>query len=101
MIFDVIKKEWSELAHGELVTNLRWSRYGEFLYFELTSAQDSALMRIRMVDRKSVRVMDYQNIRRPLVTASFPWSGMSQDGSPLLQRDLGTQDIYMLDWRLP
>ena len=100
MIFDVRKKEWSELAHGELVTNVRWSRDGVFVYFELTSAQDSALMRIRMVDRKSERVMDFKNIRRPLITLSAPWSGTAQDGSPLLQRDIGTQEIYVLDWRL-
>lgn len=100
MVFEIAANRWTELARAELVTNLRWSRDGKFVYFEATTGRDSALLRIRMADRKSERVMDFRNIRRPLVTLSAAWSGLAEDDSPLLQRDIGTQEIYELEWRM-
>jgi hypothetical protein len=29
------------------------------------------------------------------------WSGITPDGSPLVLRDVGTQEIYALDWQVP
>jgi Tol biopolymer transport system component len=98
MLFDVGDKKWSELAHAELVTNLRWSRDANYVYFEQTSAKDAVLVRMGVKDHKSDRVMDFKDIRRPLITLSSAWSGFSDDGSPLFQRDLGTQEVYELEW---
>ena len=33
--------------------------------------------------------------------ADFLSSGMTPDGSPLLVRDISTQEIYAIDWKLP
>jgi hypothetical protein len=30
-----------------------------------------------------------------------PWSGLSPDDSPLLLRDISSQDVYALDWDAP
>ena len=29
------------------------------------------------------------------------WSGVAPDGSPLIVRDVGSAEIYALDWQLP
>jgi hypothetical protein len=57
------------------------------------------VMRIRIRDRKIERVADLKNFRQ---TGSYGvWLGMSPDDSPLLLRDIGTQEIYALDWQAP
>jgi Tol biopolymer transport system component/DNA-binding winged helix-turn-helix (wHTH) protein len=101
MLFDMAAQNWTELARADVVTNVRWSRDGQFAYFEQATSQGSALMRVRMAGRKIERVMDFRNIRRPLVTLSTAWSGFTDDGAPLLQRDVGSQEIYRLEWKLP
>jgi Tol biopolymer transport system component/DNA-binding winged helix-turn-helix (wHTH) protein len=101
MLFDLAAGKWSELTRGEVLTNLHWSREGDAIYFERTSAQDSVLIRLQLRDRKLDQVMDFRGIRRPLITLSSPWSGSADDGSPILQRDIGTQEVYALDWKLP
>jgi hypothetical protein len=30
-----------------------------------------------------------------------PWLGLGPDDSPLVLKDIGTQDIYALDWEEP
>jgi Tol biopolymer transport system component/DNA-binding winged helix-turn-helix (wHTH) protein len=106
MLYDVAAAKWRELAHGGVMTNLRWSRDGSYAYFEEASAEEAELMRIRVEDRDadgkndwaSERVMDFRNIRRPLVTLSTAWSGLAEDDAPIFQRDIGTQEIYRLEW---
>jgi len=55
---------------------------------------------VRVADGQIGRVVSLKNIRR-----FFPqwgeWSGMASDGSPLVVRDISTQEIYALDWQLP
>jgi len=38
--------------------------------------------------------------RLPL-TGFFGWTGVTPDGSPLVLRNIGTQEIYALDWEAP
>jgi Tol biopolymer transport system component/DNA-binding winged helix-turn-helix (wHTH) protein len=100
MQFDRNTQRWSILAQGDVLSNVRWSRDGNYVYYEAVSGSESALMRIRFADHHVERVMDFRNIRRPLVELSSSWSGLAEDGSPLLQRDVGTQEIYALKWKL-
>jgi hypothetical protein len=54
-------------------------------------------MRVRIRDHKVERVADLKNFRQ----AGFynVWLGLAPDYSPLLLRDIGTQEIYALDWQ--
>jgi hypothetical protein len=95
-------QQWSKVAEAEMLTNVRWSRRGDFAYFEATSEESGAvLMRMRIADRKVEQVMDFRDIRRPLVQLSAAWTGLTDDDSPLVQRDVGTQEVYDLEWRVP
>ena len=56
-------------------------------------------MRVRIRDRKLERVADLKNFRQ---TGYYNiWLGLSPDDSPLLLHDIGTQEIYALDWEAP
>jgi hypothetical protein len=52
--------------------------------------------RVRIRDRKPERVADLKDF--PQAGYVGYWLGMAPDDSPLLLRDLGTQEIYALDW---
>jgi len=56
-------------------------------------------MRIRIRDRRLERVADLRNFRQTGYW-SF-WLGMAPDDSPLLLRDIGTKEIYALNWQAP
>jgi len=102
LLFDSHTQRWSTVAEADMLTNLRWSRDGGFVYFEATTAdRGAAWMRMRIADNKIEYVMDFRNLRRPLVQLSAAWTGLAEDDSPLTQRDIGTQEIYALEWRVP
>jgi hypothetical protein len=45
-------------------------------------------------------VADLQNFRRA-VDPWVSWMGLTPDGSPLLTRDIGSQEVYALDFEAP
>jgi len=51
-------------------------------------------------DRKLERIADLKELRR-VVFAWIPWSGDTPDGSPLLLRDISSQEVYALDFETP
>ncbi len=58
-----------------------------------------ALSRVGISDRKLERLVSLKGFRR---TGNFgPWFGLTSDDSPLLVRDVGTDEIYALDWDAP
>jgi hypothetical protein len=79
-----------------------WSRDSQYLYFDSYPAKDAAIRRVRLSDHKLERVIDLEGFRRAeSATFLWPWMGLAPDDSPLLVRDIGTQEIYALDWEAP
>ena len=52
-----------------------------------------------MSDREVEPVSDLTDL--PATGNIGPWLGLAPDDSPLLLKDIGTQDIYSLDWNEP
>jgi eukaryotic-like serine/threonine-protein kinase len=97
MLFDFATQKWEEIAQITLGFP-NWSKNGDYVYF-LHQEDQPAVMRIRIRDRKIERVADLKDFRR---TGFYGvWLGISPDDSPLLLRDIGTQEIYALDWEAP
>jgi serine/threonine protein kinase/Tol biopolymer transport system component len=97
MLFDFATQKWDEIAKITLGFP-NWSKDGDYIYF-LHGEDQPSVMRIRIRDRKIERVADLKNFRQ---TGFYGvWLGMSPDDSPLLLRDIGTQEIYALDWEAP
>jgi hypothetical protein len=57
------------------------------------------VLRIRISDCEVEQVSDLANL--PTTGNIDPWLGLGPDDSLLLLRDIGTQDIYSLDWEEP
>jgi serine/threonine protein kinase/Tol biopolymer transport system component len=99
LLFDFTTQEWTELVEPQ-VAWLRWSRDGKWIYFASYRADDRALLRIRIADRKIERLASLKDFRMAAGVWG-PWPGWTPDDSPLVLRDLGSQDIYALEWRTP
>ena len=94
MLFDFETKKWTALDSGGGV--MQWSRDGKFLY-HLRYGNDPAIMRVRMSDRKVERAASLSGVRLAGFLAGVAF-GMTPDGSPIILRDTGTEEIYSLDW---
>ncbi len=99
MLFDFTIKKWSELVKMN-VGFTDWSKDGKYLYFDTGLSDNPAVYRVRVADRKVERIADLKGLRR-VVFAFIPWSGVTPDGSPLLVRDISSQEVYALDFEAP
>ncbi len=101
LLLDLSTQKWRQLADkmGTL-GYMTWSPDSKYIGFDTSFTTDPGFFRVRVADGQIGRVVSLKNIRR-----FFPqwgeWSGMAPDGSPLVVRDISTQEIYALDWQLP
>jgi Tol biopolymer transport system component len=97
-LFDFKTQKWSELA-GITTMYQNWSRDGNYIY-SYSFGIDPALYRVRVSDHKVERIVSLKGIR--LTIGAFgTWLGLAPDDSPLILRDVGSQEIYALDLQLP
>ena len=99
MLFDFGKQRWSELVKASIGYK-QWSQDSKYVYFDTGYGDDPAFFRVRVADRKLERMVSLKNLRR-VVAPFVSWSGLTPDGSPLLMRDTGTQEVYALDFEEP
>lgn len=97
MLFDWTTRRWQDLKAGP-ANNLTWSGDSLYVYYDtLPGVADPAIYRVRVKDGRVDEVANLGGIRR---TARF-WSGLDWHDSPLILRDIGSQEIYSVDvdWR--
>ena len=98
MLFDFKTQKWTELA-GTTNAYPNWSRNGNYLYFH-TFGSEPAIYRVRISDHKLEKIVSLKGLR--LTIGDFgTWCGLAPDDSPLVLRDVGSQEIYALDLQLP
>ena len=97
MLFDFLTQKWREIGKGTL-SWLNWSQDGRYIYMKNLSGT-GAVQRVRVADGRVEKITDLGN---------FVFTGLgggsvsvASDGSALLLRDRGTQDVYALDWIEP
>ncbi len=98
-LFEVATQKWTELAKAS-VNAIQWSRDSKYVYFDTQSSADPAVHRVRLSDRNLETVASLKNLRRVILPFQA-WMGLTPDGSPLLMRDTGTQEVYALDFEAP
>jgi serine/threonine protein kinase/Tol biopolymer transport system component len=100
--FDRSTEKWSVLAEGPIQA-YTMSPDLKYLYFVREQPDNAQAMRIRLADRKIENIASLKGVRRLTEPAQgeYSWVGVSQDGSLLLTRDTGTQEIYALNLHQP
>jgi eukaryotic-like serine/threonine-protein kinase len=105
--FDFKSQKWSEFTHARFGC---WypSPDGKYLYSDqVTDAPiTGTVSRLRLADKRMENVLSFKEVRRvedeQLAGVNFPtWVGVTPDGSVLLTRDIGTQEIYALNVNWP
>jgi Tol biopolymer transport system component/DNA-binding winged helix-turn-helix (wHTH) protein len=100
MLFEPSTQKWTELATLPAIGFPSWSRDGQYLYFDTTFTEDPGFFRVRISDRKLEKLLSLKGMRR--FRGEFgSWTGLAPDDSPLLARDISSQEIYALDWQAP
>jgi len=74
---------------------------GKYVYFEKSDGQGRKVFRIQLEDRRIEPVADLSGVRRVEKYGQGTWLGIGPDGSVLITRDIGTQEIYALDVKWP
>ncbi len=96
MLFDFYTQKWVEL--GQIGVGFpSWSSDSKYIYFD-SQGEDRAFYRVRISDHRLERLISLKNLR---LAGAYGWTGLAQDDSPLVLRDVGAQEIYALDWEAP
>ena len=102
MLFDTSTQKWTKPCDCTVGYPM-WSHDGKYLYFQYFPAPDKAyrIVRLRISDRKIEDVADVSKIGRETTGSWGQWFGLAPDESPLLARDISTQEIYALEMQWP
>jgi hypothetical protein len=93
-IFDVETERWSEMKRTDVSGFESWSSDSKFLYILRLWKDDPGVFRVRVADGAEERVVDLKGFRH---TGTFTmWMGLDATDTPMLVRDVGTEDIYAL-----
>jgi len=102
MLFDTSTQKWTKPCDCT-VAYPTWSHDSKYLYFQYFPAPGKAyrIVRLRMTDRKMEDVAELSKVGRRRVGTYGEWFGLAPDESPLLARDISTQEIYALEMQWP
>lgn len=98
LLLDTTTGKWTQIADISTAYP-EWSKDGKFICFESWGAEP-AFYRVGISDHRLEKVATPKGIRRAPGTFG-QWSGIAPDNAPILLRDVGTQEVYSLDWQAP
>ncbi|OLC93128.1 MAG: hypothetical protein AUH86_17445 [Acidobacteria bacterium 13_1_40CM_4_58_4] len=104
MLFDVQTLQWRQLLTGlGQLGYIAWSPDSAYVYFDnLVATKEPGFFRLRIKDAKLERIADLKDFRAfPSQWGAGSWTGLGPGETPLLVRDISTQEIYALDLQLP
>jgi Tol biopolymer transport system component len=101
-LYDVNARRRTVLIKAQLgVGWLNWSRDSRYVYFKSDMETGPVVYRVRISDRKVEQLASLKDLRLANGSELTNWMGLAPDDSPLFVRDVGSQEIYALDWEAP
>ena len=98
-IFDVASEKWHDLT-ATYVSWPSWSHDGKYIYFGNYVENTAAVSRVRVSDG-TISVVAVLKDLRPAFGIFGNWFGLAPDDSPLVLRDIGTEEVYVFNWETP
>ncbi|MGO8786708.1 MAG: hypothetical protein ACLQVL_04905 [Terriglobia bacterium] len=97
-LFDFSSQKWSEVIKGAFMMWPCWSHDGHYVYY-IQGRRDPAVMRLLASNLKTERVVDLKDMR----LSGFYGNSLSltPDDEPIMTRNIGSQEIFALDWQTP
>jgi Tol biopolymer transport system component/tRNA A-37 threonylcarbamoyl transferase component Bud32 len=99
LLFSFANQKWTELARTA-IGFFEWSPDSKLVYFDNGYSTDQAVYRVRISDHRVEQVASLKDYRR-VVTPWNTWFGLTPQGDPLLMHDVGSQEVYALDFDAP
>ena len=102
MLYDTATQSWTK-ACDCLVAFPMWSHDGKYIYFEYFTEPEKgySIARLRPGKDKIETVADVSKVGRWTAGTIGQWFGLAPDDSPLVARDIGSQEIYALEMQWP
>jgi serine/threonine protein kinase/DNA-binding winged helix-turn-helix (wHTH) protein len=97
-LFDIAQRKWLTLVSIEEPNWTVWSRDGRYVYFE-TQTNEAYICRVRLADHKLEKVASLEGVAQKGTFGG--WFALDPDDSPLILREMGSWEIYALDWEAP
>jgi Tol biopolymer transport system component len=102
MLFDTATQSWTRAC--DCVAGFpTWSHDGKYIYFQSFTEPDKdySIARLRPGDDKIETVAGVGKVGRRTAGTTGHWFGLAPDDSPLVARDISSQEIYALEMQLP
>ena len=99
MLFDFEIQKWEKLS-GSGANFPNWSNDSKYVFFA-TTAGPPGFYRVDIATRKTEEVVRLGNARLADGVPGYSWRGVTPDGSPLIARVAGSEEIYALDVDFP
>jgi hypothetical protein len=101
MLFDFSRQQWSKVfgpvGGGDVLV---WSRDSEYVYGYRPKGKDPNIFRVAVLTGAKEQVADLKGLEPP-GKDFFPWFGLAPDGSPLITRDTGENELLSVNYRIP
>ena len=95
MLYDFRSQRWSKIAEKTYVGAMTWSSDGRYIYY-LRRGNDPAILRMRIPGGGAEQIASLKGVRQTGYRGGFR-IGLTPDDSPLVLKDVGTEEIYSLD----
>jgi eukaryotic-like serine/threonine-protein kinase len=98
VLFQFATGTWTDLVSSRTASVgwESWSADSRFVSYE----EGAEIRRVRIADRQTETIASTKNLDR-VYGFLGSWIGFTPDGSPMILLDVGTHDIYALDWDAP
>jgi Tol biopolymer transport system component len=100
MLFDFKTQKWEKLR-GSGAGFPNWSKDGKYVFFGDVGGAAPGFYRVDIATRKIEEVARLGNAHLAPGVPGWAWYGVTPDGSPLIAREAGSQEIYALDVHFP
>jgi Tol biopolymer transport system component len=101
LLYDFKTQKWTDwIDEPGAIGFPTWSRDSRYVYYDNTSTENSAFLRVKVGQTRSEFLIDLRDMHR-YGKYGWAWSGLAADDSPLLVRDVSTDEIYSFDLELP
>jgi serine/threonine protein kinase/Tol biopolymer transport system component len=100
MLFDFKTQKWEKLS-GRGAGFPSWSKDGKYVFFDAGTSGETVFYRVDVATRKTEEVgrPGYAHLADGVL--GYAWRGATPDGSPLIARQAGSQEIFALDVDFP
>jgi Tol biopolymer transport system component len=100
-LYHTDSRTWEDFWRGSTTASLSyptWSRDGRAIYG--LSLDQGAVLRLTVEGRQLEKVASLGSLE-PTAPSQQPWMGLDPDDAPLILRNTGMWDLYVLDWDAP